>query len=107
MRRENDNSNTWACKTWLSRCVVSSQWTSQVKAIFKKYAGIETTPKTLRASYITWLKNQTDAPEILKVHRSAPAPRRIAPRHRALTLCLHADLAGGGDGDASQGGDAG
>ena len=46
-----------------TRCLPSSQWTAVVKAAFKKHAGKATPPKTLRASFITWLRDSTDAPE--------------------------------------------
>jgi hypothetical protein len=49
-----------------SRCVAGSQWTQMVKACFKRWSGVEVTPKTLRASFICWLKSETDAPEVLK-----------------------------------------
>ena len=49
-----------------SRCVAGSQWTQLVKACFKRWSGVEVTPKTLRASFICWLKSETDAPEVLK-----------------------------------------
>ena len=54
-----------------SRCVTSSAWSSLVKSIFKRYTGKETCPKTLRASYICWLKAQTDCPSILKAAATA------------------------------------
>jgi integrase len=58
-----------------SRCVASSQWTAMVKATFKRWAGIEVPPKMLRASFISWLKGRTDAPEVLKA--AAVAQRHL------------------------------
>ena len=49
-----------------SRCIAGSAWTQLVKACFKRWSGVEVTPKTLRASFICWLKSETDAPEVLK-----------------------------------------
>ena len=53
------------------RCVAGSQWTQMIKAVFQRYAGVEVTPKTLRASFISWLKGQTDAPDVLKAAATA------------------------------------
>ena len=44
----------------------SSAWTGWVKRLFKRHHGVEIAPKTLRAVFITWLRDQTSAPEILK-----------------------------------------
>ena len=54
-----------------TRCLPSSQWTAVVKAVLKKHAGKATPPKTLRASFITWLRDSTDAPEVLKAAAKA------------------------------------
>ena len=54
-----------------SRAVSASQWGSQIKAMFKRWSGIEVTPKSLRSSYICWLKGATDAPEILQAAAKA------------------------------------
>jgi len=54
-----------------SRAVSASQWGSQIKSMFKRWSGIEVTPKSLRSSYICWLKGATDAPEILQAAAKA------------------------------------
>ena len=54
-----------------SRAVSASQWGSQIKAMFKRWSGIEVTPKSLRSSYICWLKGATDAPDILQAAAKA------------------------------------
>ncbi len=53
------------------RCVAGSQWTQMMKAVFQCYAGVKVTPKTLRALFISWLKVQTDAPDVLKAAATA------------------------------------
>jgi hypothetical protein len=57
-----------------SRNLPSGQWTQLVKSIFQKHAGVPCPPKLLRASFITWLRDSTDAPSILK----AAAKVRVA-----------------------------
>ena len=37
-----------------------------VSRLFKKLTGTAIAPKTLRSIFITWLKENTDCPEILK-----------------------------------------
>ena len=90
-----------------SRAVSASQWGSQIKAMFKRWSGKEVTPKSLRSSYICWLKGATDAPEILQAGAKAmrhpddtqasdrydvearlPRPLHRPPRHR-LHHCHH------------------
>ena len=48
-----------------TRCLPSSQWSGVVKACFKKHSPshVAPPPKLLRASFITWLRDSTDAPE--------------------------------------------
>ena len=41
-------------------------WTGWVKRLFKRWHGTEVAPKTLRSVFITWLRDSTSAPEILK-----------------------------------------
>eukprot|EP00966_Prymnesium_polylepis_P263679 6091099-Prymnesium_polylepis.1 len=48
------------------RAMESSAWTQYVRKLFGKLAGTEIAPKTLRSIFITWLKENTDCPEILK-----------------------------------------
>ena len=49
-----------------SRALSPSQWCAVVKACFAKHTGIACSPKQLRASFVTWLKSQTDAPGVLR-----------------------------------------
>ena len=48
------------------RPMESSAWTGWVKRLFKRHHGQEIAPKTLRSVFITWLRDNTAAPEILK-----------------------------------------
>ena len=42
----------------------SSAWTAWVRRLFKKLHGTEIAPKTLRSVFITWLRDNTDCPEV-------------------------------------------
>ena len=44
----------------------SSSWSQWVGRLFKRHAGVAICPKTLRSSFITWLRSSTDAPEVLR-----------------------------------------
>jgi hypothetical protein len=48
------------------RPMESAAWTGWVKRLFKRHHGEEIAPKTLRSVFITWLRDSTSAPEILK-----------------------------------------
>ena len=48
------------------RCLESAGWTAYIKRLFEKLHGSPVAPKTLRAVFITWLRDSTDDPEILK-----------------------------------------
>ena len=48
------------------RPLESSAWTAAVKRMFQKHFGQEISPKALRSSFITWLRDSTTCPEILK-----------------------------------------
>ena len=48
------------------RAMETAAWSGWVKRLFKRHAGVEVAPKTLRSVFITWLRDQTTAPEILK-----------------------------------------
>jgi hypothetical protein len=50
----------------MDRAMESSAWTGWVKRLFKRHHGEEIAPKTLRSVFVTWLRDQTSAPEILK-----------------------------------------
>ena len=80
-----------------TRCLPSSQWTSVVKACFKKHSPNHVAPppkvrssvsyspharshghallQLLRASFITWLRDSTDAPDVLKVRMYSRFPQ--------------------------------
>ena len=48
------------------RSMEPSPWTGWVRRLFKRWHGEEIAPKTLRSAFITWLRDSTTAPEILK-----------------------------------------
>lgn len=48
------------------RAMESSAWTAYVRKLFGKLSGTEIAPKTLRSIFITWLRETTDCPEVLK-----------------------------------------
>ena len=48
------------------RPMESSSWSQWVSRLFQRHAGVAIAPKTLRSIFITWLRSNTDAPEILK-----------------------------------------
>ena len=48
------------------RPLESSAWSGWVRRLFKRHHGEEIAPKTLRAVFVTWLRNSTEAPEVLK-----------------------------------------
>ena len=48
-----------------SRAMTSSQWSAYAKGIVKKYTSVAAPPKTMRASFITYMKDHTDCPKIL------------------------------------------
>ena len=43
-----------------------SGWTQHVKGVFLKHARVAICPKTLRKIFITWLRDNTDAPAVLR-----------------------------------------
>ena len=50
----------------IDRPMEVSNWTGYIKRLFKGLHGREITPKTLRSVFITWLRESTTCPEILK-----------------------------------------
>ena len=50
----------------LDRPLSSSEWTAYIRRLFKKWHGTEIAPKTLRSIFITWLRDSTDCPDVLK-----------------------------------------
>ena len=49
----------------VSRAMTSSQWSAYAKGIVKRWTGVAAPPKTMRASFITYMKDHTDCPKIL------------------------------------------
>ena len=41
----------------VSRAMTSSQWSAYAKGIVKRYTGVAAPPKTMRASFITYMKD--------------------------------------------------
>ena len=66
------------------RALESSAWTQYVRKLFGRLTGTEIAPKTLRSIFITWLKENTDCPAILKsaAHAMMPTPIRSSSRRR-------------------------
>ena len=65
----------------VDRVMDSSSWTQFIRKLTLKWTGTAVAPKTLRSIFITWLRENTDAPEILKsAARALPRTQR-APRH--------------------------
>ena len=64
----------------LDRPLESSAWTAAVKRMFQKHFGQEISPKALRSSFITWLRDSTTCPEVLKsaAHAQKHSERRQA-----------------------------
>ena len=50
----------------IDRPMESSNWTAYIKRLFKKFVDKEIVPKTLRSIFVTWLRENTNCPEILK-----------------------------------------
>ena len=59
----------------------SAAWSGWVKRLFKRHHGEEIAPKTLRSVFITWLRDQTTAPDILKsaAHTMKHSKQRQGP----------------------------
>jgi hypothetical protein len=54
----------------IDRPYESAAWSMAVKRTFLKHYGCEIAPKTLRSSFITWVRSETTCPEVLKVRAS-------------------------------------
>ena len=50
----------------LERFMEPSNWSRWFKAMMKKWSGEEIAPKTLRQSFVTWIRDSEAAPEVLK-----------------------------------------
>ena len=79
----------------VTRPLDSSAWTAFVRRLFGRLHGSEVAPKTLRSSFITWLRASTDAPEVpppqpspsppsppARFHSLHHRPHRRRPHHR-------------------------
>ena len=64
--REGDSPYLFHPQADHSRALSPSQWCAVVKTCFHKHTGVACSPKQLRASFVTWLKGQTDAPDTLR-----------------------------------------
>jgi hypothetical protein len=94
-----------------NRCLTSSAWSAYCKVIFKKWSGIacpcvlalsfaahyriavysavvraSCSPKMLRASFVTWVRNSEASPEILKQVRP---PLHLCFNHHSAMLTAH------------------
>ena len=67
----------------VGRPMESTQWTSYVRQLFGKWHGSEVPPKALRSSFITFLRDSTAAPEVLKsaAHAMKHRPEMQASEH--------------------------
>ena len=71
----------------LTRPLDSSAWTAFVRRLFGRLHGSEVAPKTLRSSFITWLRATTDAPEVRRRPARRPCPPPVPPsRHPRLNF---------------------
>ena len=52
--------------TDLERFMEPSPWSRWFKAMMKKWSGKEVAPKTLRQSFVTWIRDSEAAPDVLK-----------------------------------------
>ena len=68
----------------VARPMESSAWTQYVRRLFGRLAGTEIAPKTLRSIFITWLRETTDAPDVLK--SAARARSRLEPQGTSSSL---------------------
>ena len=98
------------------RAMESSAWSMYVSRLFKKITGTAIAPKTLRSIFITWLKESTNCPEILKsaahamkhqvatqesAHYDANADTKLVKAAYDFNLTFAASLTGGGSGGSS------
>mmetsp|Transcript_62529 Transcript_62529/g.171729 ORF Transcript_62529/g.171729 Transcript_62529/m.171729 type:complete len:756 (+) Transcript_62529:406-2673(+) len=99
----------------------SSAWTNYVRRLFEKLTGTAIAPKTLRSIFITWLKESTDCPDILKsaahamkhqqatqasAHYDANADTKLVKAAYDFNLTFAAGFGGGGSGVGSGSGEA-
>jgi hypothetical protein len=74
-----------------TRCLPSSQWSGVVKTCFKKHSPnhVAPPPKLLRASFITWLRDSTDAPDVLKAAAKAMRHKEATQQSDRCTRRAH------------------
>ena len=74
-----------------SRPMEGSSWSQWVSRLFKRHADVAIAPKTLRSIFITWLRDNTDSPEVLKA--AAHGTSRPTPHtHHGHTPHMHSLL---------------
>jgi hypothetical protein len=54
-----------------TRCVASSSWTEMVKSTFLRHSGKAVTPKSLRSSFVTYIRDSDASPAVLKAAANA------------------------------------
>jgi hypothetical protein len=79
----------WLAKVAPDRPLEPSAWSGWVRRVFKRHSGVEVAPKTLRSVFITWLRDSTDAPEILK--SAAHAQKHSVQRQASADYDQEAD----------------
>ena len=104
------------------RAMESSAWSMYVSRLFKKITGTAIAPKTLRSIFITWLKESTNCPEILKsaahamkhqmatqesAHYDANADTKLVKAAYDFNLTFVASLTSDGAAGSGSGGAAG
>ena len=81
----------------LSRAMTTSQWSQHAKGIVKRWTGVAAPPKTMRASFITYMKDHTECPKILaaaaramkhKGETQGARSRSLSPRALSLNTAL-------------------
>ena len=73
----------------LDRPLENSAWTMFVRRLFKRHHGSEVAPKTLRSSFITWLRDQTNAPDVLKAAAHAVSATGLPPAPHTRPLLIY------------------
>ena len=56
----------WVLADDAAKPVAPSTWTSMVKAVFKRHAGVPLAPKELRSSLVCWLRSEANTDAVLK-----------------------------------------
>ena len=100
------------------RALESSAWTQYVRRLFERLTGTAIAPKTLRSIFITWLRETTDCPEVLKsaahamkhqtatqasAHYDANADTKLVKAAYEFNLSYAAKFGGGGSSSGAGG----